>query len=377
MRMPEPNWDRFTSPPGVFERSQLDHERMAVSGTFKKPVPRLVYTTGLGAAFSGDALDLLRRTPDNSIALVLTSPPFALRRKKEYGNVDQEHYVSWFLEFGHEVHRVLKPDGSFVIDIGGSWNIGRPTRSLYHFELVVSLCRDAGFHLAQEFFWYNPSKLPSPAEWVNVRRLRVKDAVNCIWWLSKDPFPKADNRRVLREYSQSMKDLLRKGYVAKRRPSGWDISKKFSRDNKGAIPANLLSYANTDSNSRYLTLCRENGLRPHPARFPAQLPAFFIDFLTDGPSDIVLDIFAGSNVTGRVAENKNRRWLAFELIEEYLRASEFRWPEGGVKEEMTRLFGQTTDSVPRANPARGEAEPLLRAPSLGVSKPASPRATNG
>lgn len=341
---------------------------MAVSGTFTKPVPRLVYTTPKGAAYSGDALDLLRRTPDQSISLALTSPPFALRRKKEYGNVDQDKYVSWFLEFGKEVHRVLSDEGSFVIDIGGSWNVGLPTRSLYHFKLLIALCEDAGFHLAQEFFWYNPSKLPSPAEWVNVRRIRVKDSVNCVWWLSKTPFPRADNRRVLREYSESMKDLIKNGYVAKLRPSGWDISSKFGRDNGGAIPDNLLSFANTDSNSRYLTLCREHGVRPHPARFPIDIPRFFIDYLTLTPDDIVLDIFAGSNVTGFAAEERGRRWLSFELVEEYLRASQFRWTEGQVEERLTTLFDQTIDSLPRASPSRGDGALPPRALSRQVSR---------
>lgn len=350
---------------------------MAVGGTFVKPVPRLVYTTALGAAYSGDSLDLLRRTPDGSISLALTSPPFALRRKKEYGNVSQGEYVSWFLNFGREVQRVLKDDGSFVIDIGGSWNLGEPTRSLYHFELLISLCKELGFHLAQEFFWHNPSKLPSPAEWVNVRRIRVKDAVNCIWWLSKQPFPKADNRRVLREYSEAMRGLLKNGYVAKLRPSGWDISSKFSRDNGGAIPDNLLSYANTDSNGRYLSQCRAHNLRPHPARFPAELPGFFVDYLTSGPEDVVLDIFAGSNVTGYSAEAKGRRWLSFELVEEYVRASEYRWKEGEVNERLTTVFDQTTDALRPASRVRGGEERLQHAPSRLVSTRARLRSTSG
>jgi site-specific DNA-methyltransferase (cytosine-N4-specific) len=84
------------------------------------------------------------------------------------------------------------------------------------------LCREFDFHLAQEFFWWNPSKLPTPAEWVNIRRVRVKDAINCIWWLSRTPWPKASNRRVLIPYSDSMEELLKNGYKAKRRPSGHD-----------------------------------------------------------------------------------------------------------------------------------------------------------
>ncbi len=283
------------------------------------------YTTQHGAAYLGDALTYLRQMACESVDLIVTSPPFALKRKKEYGNVDAKDYLSWFMDFAIEFKRILKNEGSLVIDIGGTWAKGQPTRSLYHFELLISLCRTLEFHLAQEFYWYNPSKLPSPAEWVTVRRIRVKDAVDPIWWLSKRANPKASNRQVLKPYSDSMKRLLKEGYKAKLRPSGHDISGNFSKDNRGAIPPNLLSLANTDSNGVYLRQCRQRDIKPHPARFPHGLPEFFIKFLTD-PDDLVVDPFAGSNVTGEVAEQLSRRWLVFELVEEYLEASKFRFP---------------------------------------------------
>ena len=156
------------------------------------------YHTPMGAAYLGDARDLLREIPSRSIHLILTSPPFALKRQKAYGNVREEEYIPWFCNFAVEFKRILRDDGSLVIDIGGTWKEGQPTRSLYHFELLIALCKTLGFHLAQEFYWFNPAKLPSPAEWVTVRRIRVKDTVNTIWWLSKTPYPKADNNKVLR-----------------------------------------------------------------------------------------------------------------------------------------------------------------------------------
>lgn len=282
------------------------------------------YTTKFGAAYGGDALDLLRLMPEKSVDLIMTSPPFALQRKKEYGNESADDYVAWFLRFAWEFKRVLKDNGSLVVDIGGSWIKGQPVRSVYHFELVVALVRQLGFYLAEEFFWVNTAKLPSPAEWVTVRRVRVKDAVNCVWWLSPKPNPKANNRNVLKPYSASMLTLLEKGYKAKLRPSGHDISDNFSQRHEGAIPPNLLSFANTESNSRYQRMCRQEGLRVHPARFPAGLPAFFLKFLTES-GDIVLDPFAGSNVTGEVAERMERRWLAIDLVDEYVHSSRFRF----------------------------------------------------
>ena len=293
------------------------------------------YSTQYGAAYLGDSLELMRLIPDSSVNLVMTSPPFALKRKKEYGNVDAHEYVDWFLVFAEQMKRIITDDGSIVIDIGGTWIKGQPTRSLYHFKLAIALSEEIGLHLAQEFFWYNPSKLPSPAEWVTVRRLRVKDAVNMVWWFSKTPWPKASNIRVLKPYSDSMLNLLENGYKAKRRPSGHNISEKFSRKHGGAIPPNLIELANTDSNSGYLQQCREHGIKPHPARFPSGLPEFFIKFLTD-EDDLVIDPFGGSNVTGSVAERLRRQWLAFELEKEYLLASKFRFPE---------LISEVTDQM--------------------------------
>ena len=323
------------------------------------------YKTPLGSAYLGDSLGLMAELPDESVDLICTSPPFALVKKKEYGNVDADKYVEWFKAFARQFYRILKPQGSLVIDIGGSWLKGFPVRSMYHFELVIELCKPKsegglGFFLAQELFWYNPAKLPTPAEWVTVRRERVKDAVNTVWWLAKDPHPKANNKRVLRPYSEAMKNLLKNGYRAKLRPSGHDISTKFQNDRGGAIPPNIIadiawgeggligkpvlgefnwilendlaqpvnviSASNTASNDYYQRRCKEEGIKAHPARFPPALPEFVIGLCTE-PGDLVLDPFAGSNTTGRVAETLERCWLAFELEANYIKASQFRFEE--------------------------------------------------
>lgn len=275
------------------------------------------HTTKYGTIYLGDSLEVMQTLPNRSINLVMTSPPFGLVRKKEYGNVDANEYLTWFKPFAKQIKRILADNGSFVIDIGGAWNPGLPTRNLYHFKLLIMLCDEIGFHLAQEFYWWNPSKLPTPAEWVTVRRIRVKDAINTIWWLSPKPWPKASNKRVLQPYSPSMKELLAKGYKAKLRPSGHDISEKFTINNGAAIPPNLIAIPNTESNSYYLRYCQERGLKPHPARYPADLPEYFIRMLTD-PGDMVLDPFGGSCVTGEVAERLERHWVCCDLLEEYL-----------------------------------------------------------
>jgi site-specific DNA-methyltransferase (cytosine-N4-specific) len=299
-----------------------------------------LYRTHLGKAIVGDALQLLKQLPENSIDLVMTSPPFALQRKKEYGNKDQDEYVDWLLSFTKEIYRVIKGSGSFVIDLGGAYKKGKPVRSLYNYRLLIRMCDEQGWQLAEEFFWFNPAKLPSPIEWVNKRKIRAKDAVNTVWWLCKSDFPKADVRNVLVPYSDRMKQLLKdqeKFYTPKKRPSGHDISKRFGSNNGGAIPPNLLQIPNTESNSQYLRYCKLLGIKGHPARFPPKLPEFFIKFLTD-PKDIVLDIFAGSNTTGWVAEQLERQWLAFDVGHEYLAQSVFRFLEDSTEEKVKELY---------------------------------------
>jgi site-specific DNA-methyltransferase (cytosine-N4-specific) len=285
----------------------------------------VAFKTEYGKVLHQDSLAYMKdNVADESVDLIITSPPFGLVRKKDYGNVDADQYVKWFKQFAAEFRRILKPTGSFVLDIGGAWLPGKPIRSLYHFELLIMLCKEVKFHLAQEFYWWNPSKLPTPAEWVTVRRIRVKDAVNTVYWMCKSPWPKASNRRVLAPYSDSMKDLLKFGYKAKLRPSGHDISNKFQIDNGAAIPPNLLAVPNTESNSNYLRYCKEIGVKAHPARFPSPLPEFFIRMLTD-IGDKVFDPFAGSCVTGEVCERLRRNWECCEIREEYIRGAKGRF----------------------------------------------------
>jgi DNA modification methylase len=298
------------------------------------------YFTQYGSAYAGDSLELLDQLEADSIDLVMTSPPFALQREKSYGNVDQEKYVNWLLQFCEKVYRVLSPTGSFVLDLGGAYQSKRPIRSLYNYHILIRLCEELDFRLAEEFFWFNPAKLPSPIEWVNKRKIRAKDSVNTVWWLSKSDYPKADVRRVLVPYSDRMKKLHQnpeKYYTPKLRPSGHDIGTGFAVDNGGAIPSNLLQIPNTESSSQYLRLCKVLEIDSHPARFPTKLPAFFIDFLTD-PGDLVLDIFAGSNTTGFAAETAQRRWLAFEQECQYLAASVFRFLDKDVPDEQAKTF---------------------------------------
>jgi len=284
------------------------------------------YATDHGRAYLGDALHVMSSLPAASVNLIVTSPPFPLtfRKRKPYTSIGDDQFVSWFIPYAQECRRLLTADGSFVVDLGGVWNKGSATKSLYHYRLIIALCDQVGFHFAQDFYWYNPAVLPSPAEWVNVRRVRVKSAVDVVTWFGKSEEPKANNRRVLKPYSRDMLRLIDKGYRAKDRPSGHHITHKFQKNHGGSIPPNLLQIGNNDSNSTYLKACMEADLPVHPARFPRGLPEFFVRLCTE-PGDVVLDPFAGSNITGEAAEANGRRWIAIELAEEYLKGSMFRF----------------------------------------------------
>lgn len=296
------------------------------------------FTSDFGAAYLGDSLDLLKTIPTGSVNLVVTSPPYALHFKKAYGNENKDRYVDWFLPFAKEILRILTNDGSFVLNIGGSYNQGAPTRSIYHFKLLIALVEEIGFHLAQECFWHNPAKMPVPAEWVTVRRVRVRDSVEYVWWFSKTPHPKASNLNVLKEYSEDMIRLNRNGVRETTRPSGHVIRSSFNKIHAGGsipsnvsegdfeIPESMMKMGNNAANDTYTKRCKEEGIKIHPARFPALLPKFFIKLLTNA-DDLVIDPFAGSLTTGAVAQQLDRRWIAGEAIEDYLRAGMFRFEQ--------------------------------------------------
>lgn len=309
------------------------------------PPSSRVYRTRGGVQLSGNSRELLRHLPDESVDLVVTSPPFALLRQKSYGNRTQADYVGWLGSFGPELRRILKPSGSLVFDLGGAYEKGKPVRSLWNYRVLLDYCDRLKFELAEEFFWFNPSKLPSPIEWVNKRKIRAKDSVNTIWWLSKTTAPKANISKVLVPYSARMELLLRdpdKYYAPRLRPSGHDIARAFGKRNAGAIPSNLLQIANTESNSDYLRRCKQLARTVHPARFPAALPEFFIKFLTD-PGDLVVDIFSGSNTTGAVAERLGRRWVSIEIRRDFAALSVVRfapgWSRGQLESAMDLMDG--------------------------------------
>ena len=352
-----------------------------------------VYETDLGSAYCGDSLKILRSRPFEAhrgkVQLAFTSPPFPLNTKKSYGNLQGEDYIRWFAKFAPLLRDMVTEDGSIVIEIGNAWMPGEPVMSTHVLEAFLRFLKKGDLHLCQEFIWYNPARLPSPIEWVNKERVRVKDAFTRIWWMSPTTRPKADNRKVLREYSPSMRRLIDTGrYNAGARPSEHHIgAESFKADNNGAIPpnvggvdalpsldrvitpkgfaeyleetTNLLKAANTLSSDGYRRFCLERDAPIHPARMPSTLVEFFVKFLTD-EGDMVLDPFAGSNTTGAVAQALGRRWLSVEADWIYVAHSIGRFDP----ERITATCGELAVTEVAARRATATITPPPRRPPL-------------
>jgi site-specific DNA-methyltransferase (cytosine-N4-specific) len=263
-------------PPGLAVGTSLD----AYSGLLAP-----LYETTLGKLYQGDSQALMGHMEPNSVDLIFSSPPYALQRKKEYGNESQAKFVEWFMPFVHRMRRLLKPSGFLVLNFGPAWNKGSPTVSTYDIETLLMTAQR--LHVQLDMVWQKPGTMPGPAQWVTVEKIRVTQATERIWIFSKDP-------RALEKLPEDV---------------------QFSQ---------LLSMSNKASNSEYDRRCRANGLKQHPARFPPGLPRYFIERLTK-PGDLVLDPFAGSNTTGQVAEEMGRRWLGIELDAAYARNSYLRF----------------------------------------------------
>jgi len=345
-----------------------------------------VQATKLGKLYVGKSEKLLTgrlgRELQGQVQLIFTSPPFPLNQKKKYGNRQGEDYIMWFAAFAPLFAHLLTPTGSIVIELGNAWEPGRPVQSLLPLQSLLSFVQheDANLRLCQEFICHNPTRLPSPAQWVTIERIRVTDSYTHLWWMAQTDRPRADNRNILRPYSNSTKRMHQRGsFNAGERPSGHVISKDgFLRDNGGSImqnvvemdpiepqkevrlPTNAFSIAHTNSNDYYLRKCKEFDIEPHPARMPLQLIDFFVQFLTV-PGDLIFDPFAGSNATGYCAEQAGRRWISIEAESVYAAHSEVRFSQNAVTVDVD-------GELPRAVAGEEDHDQQMKAQRQGKEK---------
>lgn len=314
------------------------------------------YRTALGIMYQAKVEHFLAsdraKDLEGKVNLIFTSPPFPLQAPKKYGNKTGDLYLNWLAELAPGLTKLLTSDGSIVVELGNAWEKGHPVMSTLPLRALLKFQESGDLFVNQQFICHNPARLPSPIEWVNKQRIRVKDTYTHVWWMSKTERPKADNRRVLVPYSASMKKLLEtRNYNAGARPSGHVIGEKsFLADNGGAIPSNVLEYreeepeqelvdllseqfpsstlrfSNTAAGTPYREYCRTNNVVAHPAPMQLDLVRFFVKLLTD-EGDLVYDPFGGSNTTGSVAEELSRKWISTEPLYDYIRGSVGRFPE--------------------------------------------------
>jgi DNA modification methylase len=256
---------------------------------------------------------------EGKVQLIFTSPPFPLVSPKKYGNKVGDDYLNWMANLAPRLGKLLKPNGSLVVEIGNAWNRGEPTMSTLPIKTLMAIADSAGMHICQQMVWHNTAKLPGPATWVNIKRERITDSFTHIWWYSPSLHPKANNKRVLQPYKDGMLKLLEgQKFNSGVRASGHTISETgFLKRNKGAIPTSAISMANTSVDPKYREWCKDNDIPLHPARMPIGLADFFIKFLTTS-NDLVFDPFGGSCTTGKSAESLGRKWICVEQNEEYL-----------------------------------------------------------
>ena len=289
--------------------------------------PITIFITPNGCALWGLAEDAAGVIDHGSVRLLLTSPPYALSKQKAYGNLAGQEYVDWLCSIIERLMPVMQSNGSLLLNLGDAWNRNSPTVSLYQERTIIALQDRLGLNLCQRMMWHNPSALPVPSNYVGVERIRLKQAVECLWWLSPDERPYADNKSILEPYSDRMVALIKNGGAKRsKKPSGHATREgSFSIDNGGSIAPNIFKIPNSGDQA-YTKACRNLGLPAHPARMPLALASKMIEFLSR-PDEIVFDPFGGSGTTARAAETLGRRWITTEAAREYVEGSKIRFSD--------------------------------------------------
>jgi len=251
--------------------------------------------------FLGDCKEVLKQLPDNSIDLIFTSPPYADQRKDTYGGIYPDKYVAWFLPVSNELLRVLKPTGTFVLNI--KEKVVEGERSTYVLELILEL-RKQGWFWTEEFIWHKKNSFPG--KWPN----RFRDSWERLLQFNKDKKFNMyqDSVKVpIGDWAKGrLKNLSETDKIRDNAKNGSGFGKNISNwvGKETVYPTNVLHFATECSNKN------------HPAAFPENLPEWFIGLFTQ-ENDTVLDPFAGSGTTLTVAQRMNRNSIGIEILPEY------------------------------------------------------------
>jgi site-specific DNA-methyltransferase (adenine-specific) len=256
---------------------------------------------GISTVYAGNASSMLTALEDDSVDLIITSPPYAERRKKAYGGIAADHYVEWFLPISAELRRVLKPTGSFVLNIKeGTHDRERQT---YVYELALAL-RKQGWLFVDEMIWHKTNPFPTG------NKNRLKDGFERCYHFAKTKkfkfFPDVVRTKSSSKWAGDNERRKNKGAHRTTNGSGMNMSRRITGDL--VRPSNVVTMPSSSINIE------------HPAVFPVELPEFFVKLMTE-KGDVVLDPFMGSGSTAIAARGLGRRYVGLELSEEYLELS--------------------------------------------------------
>ena len=289
---------------------------------------------GTGQFICGECLNEMKKMPDNCIDFIFTSPPYA-DQIKDYGatgvKIKPSQFDDWFIPRAKEMFRILKTDGSFVLNINDK--LDGKFQSTFVFKLVVLLVEQVGFHLVRDYIWYNPATPPNVFSRGTMGRTK-KSHEYCLWFSKSEEWT-FNMDPIRKPYSKDMQRFLTgkgKGDRADNtRPSrhNFDLSHAWT-DKGGSDPGSVVVLGNTSSNDRFQKLCKEKGIR-HPARFPQKLAEFFILSGTNA-GDVILDPFAGSGTTAVVAEKLKRKWCCIEINKDFCELAQ-TWIQEVIEEE--------------------------------------------
>ena len=268
--------------------------------------------------YNESCLETMKRMEDNSIDLIVTSPPYADRRKTTYGGIHPDKYVDWWLEISKEVQRVLKPTGSFVLNI--KENVVDGERHTYVLELIIAM-RKQGWLWTEEYMWHKKNSFPG--YWPN----RLRDGWERLLHFTKE--------KKFNMYQDQVKVPI--GDWAKTRlenPTEYDKERQESSVGSG-FGVKRANWVDKDLvlPNNVLHLAAEAANKSHSAAYPEKLPEFFINLFTQ-PKDIVYDPFMGSGTTAKVSIELNRNFVGSEISEEYCEVANKRINQN----ENTRKF---------------------------------------
>lgn len=279
----------------------------------------------LNTFLCGDCTQRMMDLDDESIDLVITSPPYADQR--DYGaentKIAADGYVEWFRPKAEQIYRVLKQDGSFILNINDKVVDGY--QHLFVFKLVILLCEEIGFHLVRDYIWHNPATPPNV--YSSGKYGRTKKSHEYCFWFSKGREWTFNMDPIRTPYKKGMDKFLKGEGGSERsqntRPSthSFDCGKVW-KNHGGADPGTVLSISNTSSNDSFMRLCKSKGIA-HPARFPEKLVEFFV-LAGSNEGDIILDPFSGSGTTAVVAAKNYRNWIGIDANEQYCELAQER-----------------------------------------------------